>query len=189
MLFFVMDPIGNTIIFAAILDGVDKKRKSRIIMRELIISLFILLFFLYFGKYLLDMLQVKEPALSIAGGIVLFIISMKLIFPPKEGLWTGDNDGEPFIVPLATPMIAGPSAIAIVLLLASSAPSDMVRWSIAVFISWLLTCIILLFSNVITRRLGSRLISGIQKLMGMILTVISVQMLLSALERYFMVSG
>ncbi len=184
-----MDPIGNTILFAAILDGVDKDRKSRVIIRELLISLFILLFFLYFGRYLLDLLQVKEPALSIAGGIVLFIISMKLIFPPKEGLWPGDSEGEPFIVPLATPMIAGPSAIAIVLLMASSASADMYSWSAAVFISWMLTSIILLLSNIITRRLGSRLISGIQKLMGMILTVISVQMLLSALERYFLVSG
>ncbi len=185
VLLLVMDPIGNAVLSVSILEGVKEKR-TVFIIRELLVALMILLFFLFLGRHLLSLLQIKEPALSIAGGIVLFLISLKMIFPPKEGMWANEPDSEPFIVPLATPLIAGPSAIAIVLLMASKDPSRMLQWTLAILAAWFVTLVVLLLANVITLRLGKPLISGIQRLTGMILTTVSVQILLSALERYFL---
>ena len=184
VLLLVLDPIGNAVLSVSILEGIKQKR-SVFIIRELLVALMILLVFLFFGRFILSLLQIKEPALSIAGGIVLFLISIKMIFPPKEGMWANEPTGEPFIVPLATPLIAGPSAIAVVLLMASKDPSRMLQWTLAIFVAWFITLVVLLLANVITLRLGKPLISGIQRLTGMILTAISVQIFLSALERYF----
>src|SRR5262245_39310861 len=116
MLFLIMDPLGNVPTFLSILKDIEPRRRRIILVRELIISLIILLAFLFLGQYLLDFLQLKQESISIAGGIVLFLIALKMIFPSEGGVMGQTPEGEPFIVPLAIPLIAGPSTLAALLL-------------------------------------------------------------------------
>lgn len=182
-LFLVMDPLGNIPIFISVLNTVEEKKRPMVILRESIIAFLILSIFLFSGQYILHGLNITEPALGIAGGIILFMIAIKMIFPSHE-----DADrqiGEPFIVPLAIPLLAGPSALATVLLFASKEPSKIGIWFIAVVISSILVTTILLFANKLRKLLGQKGLIAIERLMGMILTTISVQMFLSGISNYF----
>lgn len=184
MLLMIMDPVGNSINFMGILNNVPKKRRPIIIVRETIVAALLQLFFLFFGKYLLNALQIEQPALTIGGAVILFLISLKMIFPTKEGIFTNDLDGEPFIVPLATPMLAGPSALAVVLLIAASNPEQIPMFTIAVVGACFTTCCVILTVNYCSKFIGKRIVGAVQRLTGMILTTISIQMFLSALESY-----
>lgn len=184
MLLMIMDPVGNSINFMGVLSSVPKERHSLIIIRETMIAASIQLFFLFFGKYLLNALQIGQPALTIGGAVILFLISLKMIFPTKEGLFTSDIDGEPFIVPLATPMLAGPSSLAVVLLIAASKPEQIPMFAIAVVGACFITGTIILIINYGSKYIGKRIVGAVQRLTGMILTTISIQMFLTALESY-----
>jgi len=180
-----MDPLGNIPVFLAVLKDVPANKRKKIIFRELVISLAVLLVFLFLGRYILEILDLSEPSLSIAGGIILFIIALKMIFSGPEGGGFGINpDREPFIVPLAIPLIAGPSAMASVLLLATREPSRMLDWLIALVGAWVFTAIILILSTVLSRALGHRGLIAMERLMGMILTTIAVQMFLNGIKQF-----
>jgi MarC family membrane protein len=183
-LFFVMDPLGNVPVFISILKDVPAERRTPILRRELIVALGILLFMLFFGRYFLEWLGINRPALSIAGGIILFMISIKMIFPMREDGFSDNPDGEPFIVPLAVPLIVGPSTMSIVIIMSMREPEKMLQWTLATVIAWLLNTIILLFSFKIYRFLGDRAMIGITRLMGMILTTISVQMFMDGVAKF-----
>lgn len=122
LLFLVMDPVGNIPFFLTTLKNVDSAKHRRIIVRELLIALAVLVFFLFAGQLILDVLHISEPSLSIAGGIILFLIAIRMIFASPEGIFNTELQGEPFIVPLAIPFVAGPSALAAVLLMRSREP-------------------------------------------------------------------
>ena len=183
LLLTIMDPLGNVANFTAGLRGVPAERRMRVIARELVIALIILLFFLFCGQWLLALLHLKEEALFISGGIVLFLIALKMIFPPPAR----DNDDpmvEPFIVPLATPMIAGPSVLATLLVLVSSQPEAIWQWLIALLTSWAITAAVLLMSPILARILKDKGSLAVERLMGMVLVMIAVQMFLNGLKRY-----
>ena len=146
LLFLIMDPLGNIPLFLSLLRNVTPQRRLPVLVRELLIALVVLFAFLFGGRYLLQLLQLKQESVSIAGGIVLFIIGVRMIFPPQHGIF-GDAEGEPFIVPLAIPAVAGPSTMAAVMLLANSQPGRTVDWSVALFVAWLATAGILLSST------------------------------------------
>ena len=184
LLFLVMDPLGNIPLFLAVLTQVEPARQFRVLLRELVVALVVLLVFLLAGRYLVEALQISEPALSIAGGIILFLIALRMIFPSREGGFAEIVEGEPLIVPLAVPFVAGPSAMATVLLLASRSPDALGRWVLALSIAWVLTAVILLFSVPLSRLLGNRGLIAVQRLMGMILTTIAVQMLLGGIGKF-----
>lgn len=184
MLLLVMDPIGNTPAFLSILKDIPESRRNAILIRELFFALAILSLFLFSGRSILAYLQITEPAISIAGGILLFLIAIKMIFPTGEGLFGETPGGEPLLVPLATPLIAGPSAIAIVLLLVAREPNRLPEWAAAVLLAWLITASVLVCSGFLSRFLGERGLLALQRLMGMILTVLSVQMFLTGLDGY-----
>ncbi len=135
LLFLVMDPIGNVPVFISTIGHYDKKKQNKIIIRESIIALAVLIFFLFAGKAFLSVFNLSEPALSIAGGIILFIIALKLIFQSSEHIFENKYEGEPLVVPLAIPYMAGPSAIAIVMLLSSREPSRWPEWLIAIILA------------------------------------------------------
>jgi multiple antibiotic resistance protein len=187
-LIVVMDPLGNVPLFLALLKHLTKQRRRIVILRETFIAYLILIFFLLFGKYLLDSMGISQPALSIAGGIILFLIAIKLIFPVDEGepnerkLRPGN---EPFIVPLAIPLVAGPSALAFVMLLASQSPHQTASWIMAVTLASATSAIILFFADFIRKILGDRGLIAIERLMGMILTTMAVQMFLTGIEKFF----
>ena len=182
-LILVMDPLGNIPLFLSVLSHVNPKKRKRIILRETFIAFIILTLFLFFGQYILEGMHISQPALQIAGGIILFLIAIRMIFPHHEESKTRQL-GEPFIVPLAVPLVAGPSTMAMVMLLANQAPHDIWRWFAALFIAWLLSTIILVFADFLRKILGERGLTAIERLMGMILTTMAVQMLLSGLEQF-----
>lgn len=184
MLILVMDPLGNIPVFLSILNTVEPSRRNKIILRESFFAFLILTLFLVSGKSILRGLGVTESALGIAGGIILFLIALKMIFPGEDGAGLRERQiGEPFIVPLAIPLIAGPSALATVLLFTTNNSG----WQgfIALAMASVICTIILLFANPLRRLLGQKGLIATERLMGMILTTVAVQMFLSGIEHYF----
>ncbi|MDR3490668.1 MAG: MarC family protein [Gammaproteobacteria bacterium] len=184
-LILVMDPLGNIPLFLSILNSVDVKRRKRIILRETFIAFLILMLFLFFGKYMLKSMNISGPALSVSGGIILFLIAIKMIFPTEENPQRTHQMGEPFIVPLAIPLIAGPSALAFVMLLANQDPGHIAWWALALFIASMVSTTLLVFADTLRNILGQRGLVAIERLMGMILTTMAVQMFLNGLQEFF----
>jgi MarC family membrane protein len=183
LLFFVMDPIGNIPLFLAALKPVDPVRRFRVVGRELLIAYALLVAFLFVGRPLLSMLAISEPALTIAGGIVLFLIALRMVFPAEHGKLGEDIDGEPFVVPLAVPYIAGPSALATVLLMTSRDPARRTDWFFALSAAWLASAVILLLGARLSHFLGVKGITAIERLMGMVLVASAVQMFLDGVAK------
>ncbi len=183
-LVLVMDPLGNVPLFLSALKHVDPRKRQQIILRETFIAFIILTLFLFFGQYILEGMQISEPALQVAGGIILFLIAIRMIFPHNTGDEKAKHITDPFIVPLAIPLIAGPSTMTMVMLLANQAPNEMTRWFIALTTAWFITTVILVFSDSLRKVLGERGLSAIERLMGMILTTMAVQMFLSGFEHF-----
>ena len=182
-LFFVMDPLGNIPAFNAILARFGTKQRSLIVARELFFALIILLAFLFAGTTILDFLGLSQPSLSIAGGVLLFIIALRMIFP-RPAAEEADSNEDPFIVPLAMPMVAGPSAIAILLLLSSSQPERIWEWCAALVLAWAGTTVLLTTSPFLLRILGARGLRALERLMGMLLVLLATQMLLNGIEAF-----
>ncbi|CAN5793955.1 YhgN family NAAT transporter [soil metagenome] len=183
LLLTIMDPLGNVANFISGLRPVPPERRLRVIMRELIFALVILIGFLFCGRWLLGLLHLKEEALFISGGVVLFLIALKMIFPDVRH-HADEVVIEPFIVPLATPFIAGPSVLASLLVMVSSQPEAMGKWLAALLISWSITAVVLLLSPFIARVLKERGSMAVERLMGMLLVMVAVQMFLNGLEHY-----
>jgi multiple antibiotic resistance protein len=184
MLFLIMDPLGNLPIVMSVLKPFEPKRRLLILARELLFSLIILLIFLYSGDSILAFLNIKQETVSIAGGIILFLIALKMIFPSPGGVMNLPAGEEPFIVPLAIPMIAGPSSMAALILLSNQAPTRIVDWTLALIGAWGLSAIILLFSGPLHKILGQKGLSAVERLMGMILIMLSIQLLLDGVSVY-----
>ncbi|GAB7220569.1 YhgN family NAAT transporter [Vibrio comitans] len=185
MLFLIMDPMGNLPIFTSLLKHIDKKRRRLVLIRELVIALVVMFLFLFAGEQILTFLGLDKEAVSISGAIILFLISLKMIFPPEGGLGASLGAGEePLIVPLAIPMMAGPSIIATLILLAHQDPNRMLDWSLALAGAWLASAVILMFSELFQRIVGEKGLKAIERLMGMLLLMIAVQMFLNGIESY-----
>ena len=183
-IFLIMDPFGNTPVFNAVLSRLDSRRRSLIVARELLIALLILLGFLFSGNLILDFLGITQPSLSIAGGVLLFIISLRMIFPSVRAAEEQEDIEGPFIVPLAVPLIAGPSTVAVLLLLSSSQPELIIEWSIALLLAWSGTTILLVVSPFLLRVIGSRGSRALERLAGMILVILAIQMLLNGIRSF-----
>jgi len=185
LLFLIMDPLGNIPVFLSLLKGVAPERRRLVLLRELLIALLVLFAFLLGGQYILKLLQLKQESVSIAGGIILFLIGVKMVFPPKEGGIFGHSEGgEPFIVPMAIPGVAGPSAMAALLLLTNTQPGKLPQWALALFAAWLATALILWSATYLYRLLGESVLTALERLMGMIVIALSVQMLLDGIAKY-----
>jgi|SRR5215213_364283 len=181
-LLLIMDPLGNIPPFLSTLKGVGPERRRKILLREILIAYVVLLLFLFAGKYLLRLLSLQEETISIAGGIVLFLIALRMVFPRAEA--TRDTlEGEPFIVPLAIPLVAGPSTLASLLLLQQS-PNSTLQLFLALSLAWVVTAVILLSSTVLYRLLKERGLVAIERLMGMLLVMLAVQMFINGLAKF-----
>ena len=181
-LLLIMDPIGNIAPFLSVLKTVRAERRRIVLVREILLAYCVLLVFLFFGTYLLRFLRLEQETLSVAGGIVLFLIALRMIFP-HEGSVVGEPlEGEPFLVPLAIPLFAGPSTLASLLLLQRSSPGDSTSLLIAVTIAWAIGGSILLSSTFFYRVLRERGLIAVERLMGMLLVMVSVQMLMNGLK-------
>jgi MarC family membrane protein len=184
LLFLILDPLGNIPVFLSLLKPLPGARRRIVLARELLIALAVLFGFLWGGKYVLEAMHLRQESVSIAGGIVLFLIGLKMIFPSPEGMFGDSGEGEPFIVPMAIPLVAGPSGMASVMLLGSQEPGRMGDWSLALLLAWAGTAAILFSATYLYELLGQRVLVAIERLMGMLLVAISVQMLLDGVKTY-----
>jgi MarC family membrane protein len=185
LLFLILDPLGNIPVFLGLLKPLPPARRRLVLARELLIALVVLLGFMWGGKYVLEAMHLRQESVSIAGGIVLFLIGLKMIFPSAEGMFGDLPDGEPFIVPMAIPLVAGPSGMAAVMLLGSQDPGRMGDWTLALVLAWLGTAVLLFSATFLYKVLGMRVLVAVERLMGMLLVAISVQMLLDGVATYF----
>ncbi len=177
LMFLVMDPFGNIPLFVTILESVPAARHRRIVMREACIALGIMVVLLFAGPLLLKALHISMDSLQIAGGIILFLIAIKMVFGVTDKMFGNLPEGDPLIVPLAVPLIAGPSMAATLVVLAGQAPNRRWEWLLALLLAWAAGTVILLSATAVAGRLGRRGLSAMERLMGLLLTAIAVEML------------
>ncbi len=181
--FLVMDPIGNIPLFLSVLKYTEKTRRKSIIFRECFIAFVVMLVFLFSGKYILALLGVTKTALNISAGIILFLIAVKMVFPISEHDFIGTQPhGEPFIVPLAIPLFAGPSTLSMAIIMTSREPHKIIYFFWALSLAWLLSTFILLASNKIGELIKERGLIAVERLTGLILTAVSAQMFIDGLQ-------
>lgn len=189
LLFLVMDPLGNIPFFLSALKNVPAQRQTRIIVRELLIALLALVLFLFLGRYAMDAMNLSASSLGVAGGVVLMLIALRMIFPTREHVHDEDLSSEPLVVPLAIPAVAGPSSLALVLLMNAQDPARWPEWLLAVGAAWLGTSVILLFGARLSRVMGRRGLMAMERLMGLILVTIAVQMMLTGVADFLREQG
>lgn len=183
LIFLVIDPFGNVPFFVSALQQVAPERRRLVVIRELLIAYVVMVAFLFFGDPFLRILGISNPALTIAGGVILFLIALRMVFPIRARE-AEDIEGEPLIVPLAIPYVAGPSVLAMELLLMSDEPGQWPTWLLAITVAWAASSVIVVFGSQIVDRLGRRGLIAIERLMGMILVAIAIQMFLTGADIY-----
>ncbi|KMJ53359.1 MULTISPECIES: MarC family protein [Vogesella] len=184
LLILITDPLGNIPLFISALKQVKPERRRRVVFRECFIAFSVLLTFMFFGNGFLEVMHLTDESLRVAGGVILFLIALKMIFPGGDGHAGNQLSGEPFIVPIAVPLIAGPSAMATVLLMSTREPERMLEWIGALTLTMLVTLLVFLFSGKIQKLLGEQAITALERLMGLVLTAISIEMLLGGVAAY-----
>ena len=182
ILFLVMDPVGNIPVFLAILKNFDAAKTRKIIIRECFIALIVLTFFLFAGRFILHLLCISQASLGIAGGVILMLIAIRMIFAGSEKVFEMSDVSEPFIVPLAVPAVAGPSAMTTLILITAAQPGQWYKWIFVLFCAWFLSSVILYFSVGLGKLLGRKGLSACERLMGMLLTAVAVQMFINGLR-------
>jgi MarC family membrane protein len=183
LLVLILDPFGNIPIFANALRNVPPARRPTVILREVLIAFVLLLAFMFMGEGFLRVMNLSELALQLAGGVILFLIALRMIFPPPA-VEVALEASEPLIVPLAIPALAGPSALATVLLLVSQAPQRRLEWVGALSVTMVVCAVVLVLAERIQRLLGDRFVVAVERLMGLILVAVSVEMLLRGFKAY-----
>jgi MarC family membrane protein len=187
LLLLVLDPFGSLPIYISVLGGVAPPRRRVLALRESLIAFVVLLAFMLGGQHFLQLMRLSERSLEVAGGVILLIIAIRMIFSASGSAYAPDADGrEPFIFPLAVPLLAGPSAMATVLLLASREPGRLLVWVGALTAAMAVSAAVLLSADRLKRLLGDSMVAAIEKLMGLVLTAVAVEMILAGLKRYFL---
>lgn len=182
----IMDPFGNVPLFLAALAHTAPERRRRVIVRELLIALGIMLAFLFGGQAFMRVFHIDAPALTVAGGVILMLIALRMVFPtPERNLREKAPDDEPFIVPLAVPYVAGPSLLAIEVVLISQNPDKWATYLGALSLAWLATAVILYVSGFLRRVVGDKTLIAMERLMGMLLVILAIQMMLGGTKEFF----
>ncbi|WP_075182536.1 YhgN family NAAT transporter [Pantoea sp. 1.19] len=185
LLLLIMDPLGNLPIFMSVLKHLEPRRRRIVLIREMLIALALMLLFLFAGERILAFLNLRTETVSISGGIILFLIAIKMIFPSHDNNSSGLSAGEePFLVPLAIPLVAGPSLLATLMLLSHQYPGQMGYLVGALLLAWGCTAVILLMSGLFLRLLGSKGVDALERLMGLILIMLATQMFLDGIRAY-----
>jgi MarC family membrane protein len=183
LLILITDPVGNIPIFANALKHVAPERRARVILREILIAFFLLLTFMFVGEGFLKVMNLSELSLQIGGGVILFLIALRMVFPPPATL-EPEIFEEPLIVPLAVPAIAGPSALATVLLLVSQQPERRLDWIAALCVTMLISAVVLVSAERIQRLIGTRLVVAVERLMGLVLVSVAIEMMLRGAKTF-----
>jgi len=185
LLLLVLDPFGSLPIFIPVMRSVPAARRRRVALREVAIAFAVLCLFMFFGEGFLRVMYLSERSLEVAGGVILLMVAIRMIFSQGGGVYGVPEGKEPLIFPLAVPLLAGPSAMATVLLLASRQPDRVVAWIGALACAMAVSGLVLVGCARIRRWLGDSVVSALEKLMGLVLTAIAVEMILAGLKRYF----
>ena len=183
LLVLITDPVGNIPVFANALKHVAPERRARVILREILIAFFLLLTFMFVGEGFLRVMNLSELSLQIGGGVILFLIALRMVFPPPDTL-EAELLEEPLIVPLAVPAIAGPSALATVLLLVSQQPERRLDWIAALCVTMVISAVVLVSAERIQRLIGSRLVVAVERLMGLVLVSVAIEMMLRGAKTF-----
>ncbi|QIQ41454.1 MAG: YhgN family NAAT transporter [Buchnera aphidicola (Aphis urticata)] len=184
LLILIMDPLGNLPVFMTILKNLNAKRRRIVVIREMIIALIFMLLFLFVGEKILNILNLKTETVSISGGIILFLIAIKMIFPSEENNGVSSNE-EPFLVPLAIPLVAGPSLLATLMLLSHQHVHHISYLVGSLLIAWCFTIIVLLLSGFFLKLFGAKGVNALERLMGLILIMLATQMFLDGIRTWF----
>ncbi len=185
LLLLVIDPFGNIPLVVAAMHKVPPERRVRVVLRECAAAYVILLVFMAGGQRFLQLMHLSEVSLTIAGGIILFLIAIRMVFHPPDGIFGEPPGGEPFLVPLAVPSIAGPSALATVMLMATRDPAHLGTWVAALSAAMAVTTLVLAAAHRLQEVLGERAIVALERLMGLVLTALAVEMLLAGVRTFF----
>ena len=183
LLLLVLDPLGALPIFISVMRGVSPQRRLRVALRESLIAFCILVAFMFGGGTFLELMHLSERSLEVAGGVILLIIALRMVFPPPESA-DPEQMEEPLIVPLAVPAIAGPSALATVLLLVSQQPEKRLEWIAALCVTMLVSAVVLVSAERIQRVIGTRLVVAVERLMGLVLVSVSIEMMLRGIKTF-----
>ena len=181
LLLLICDPLGNIPIFANALRHVAPERRARVILREVLIAFALLLGFMFVGDRFLSVMGLSGLSLQIAGAVVLFLIALRMIFP-TPAVADATDTREPLIVPLAIPALAGPSALATVMLLVSQAPERRLEWVAALSVTMAVCAVVLVLADRIQRLIGDRVVLALERLMGLILVAVSVEMMIRGVK-------
>lgn len=184
LLTLVIDPFGNVPLVVSALKNVAPERRARVVLRECIAAYVILLVFMVGGQTFLRWLHLSETSLEIAGGVILFMIALRMVFPRPEGIFGDPPGSEPFLVPLAIPSIAGPSALATVMLMASRDPARIGQWALALTAAMAVTTVVLVGAHRLQELVGERVVLAFERLMGLVLTALAVEMLLGGVRTF-----
>ena len=185
LLVLITDPIGNIPIFANALKHVAPARRAKVILREILIAFALLLAFMFVGESFLEVMNLSELSLQIGGGVILFLIALRMVFPPPHGT-EPEIIGEPLIVPLAVPAVAGPSALATVLLLVSHQPDKRLEWIAALCVTMVVSAVVLVSAERIQRLIGDRLVLAMERLMGLVLVAVAIEMMLGGAKIFIL---
>jgi multiple antibiotic resistance protein len=183
LLFLVIDPFGNIPFFLSALKTVDPSRHTRVVARELLVALGVLVLFLFAGPGIMKALGLSDPSLTVGGGVILFLIALRMVLPSTPHPEAAPP-GEPFIVPLAIPYVAGPSALAAVLFITSREPSRRWEWLVALLLAWAVSSLIIALASRLRHVLGDRGLIAMERLMGMVLVAVAVQMLMTGFAQF-----
>lgn len=186
LLLLVLDPLGSLPVFIPIMREVPVARRRWVAAREVGIAFGVLFAFMFFGDAFLSVMRLSERSLEVAGGVILLMVAIRMIFSHAGGVYGMPEGKEPLIFPLAVPLLAGPSAMATVLLLASRQPDKLMSWVGALTAAMAVSAVVLLMCDHIRRWVGDSVVSATEKLMGLVLTAIAVEMILAGLKRYFL---
>jgi MarC family membrane protein len=186
LLLLVLDPLGSLPVFIPVMRQVAPQRRRWVALREVGIAFGVLFAFMFLGEGFLRVMHLSERSLEVAGGVILLMVAIRMIFSHEGGVYGTPEGKEPLIFPLAVPLLAGPSAMATVLLLASRQPERMASWVGALACAMAVSLLILLLCDRIRRWVGDSVVSAVEKLMGLVLTAIAVEMILAGLKRYFL---
>ncbi len=186
LLLLVMDPLGSLPIFIPVMRQVAERRRRWVAVREVGIAFGVLFAFMFLGEAFLRVMHLSERSLEVAGGVILLMVAIRMIFSHEGGVYGTPEGKEPLIFPLAVPLLAGPSAMATVLLLASRQPDRVATWVGALACAMAVSLVVLLLCDRIRQWVGDSVVAAVEKLMGLVLTAIAVEMILAGLKRYFL---
>ncbi len=184
LMLLMADPLGNIPITISCMRSVPNNRRTIVLFRECMIAMATLLLAMFFGKSFLSALGLSEAALAIGGAVIVMLMAIRMVFPSQEGVFGSTPGGEPYIVPIAIPAIAGPSTIATIVMLAAAQPCRMLEWGLVVAITCILSFFVLASADWLERHLGAKLTLAVERLTGLLLAMLATQMFLSGLASY-----